>query len=61
MAPAKLDGQPVGEGESVKTLLTLPRPLYQRIKSQAKSDKRTVRPEIEILLEEAVSAREAQA
>lgn len=45
---------------TVQTLLTLPASLYRRIKDQADKDKRTVRPEIEILLEEAVAAREAK-
>ncbi len=44
----------------VQTLLRLPRDLYSRVQAQAELDKRTIRPEIEILLAEAVAAREAR-
>ncbi len=42
----------------MQTLLKLPIDLYRRIEAQARADKRTVRPEMEVLLEEAVTARE---
>ena len=42
----------------MQTLLKLPISLYRRIEMQAKGDKRTVRPEMEVLLDEAVTARE---
>lgn len=45
------------KGEN-KTLLTIPMPLYRRILGQAKLDRRTVRPQVLVLLEEALEARE---
>lgn len=43
------------------TLLAIPRDLYDRIVEQAKKDRRTARPEMLELLEEAVTAREKRA
>lgn len=46
------------EKTDTQTLLKLPNDLYERVMTQARSDKRTVRPELLILIEEAVTARE---
>lgn len=46
------------EKGSMTTLLTLPIDLRDRIMEQARVDRRTIKPEILVLLEEALHARE---